>query len=186
MSCIQRKPIPGLPGYEADSRGQIYGKRGHALSPCPAHNGYLKVSVVLPSGKQATRRVSRLVCRAFHGAPPFEGAQASHLSGDKTDNRPDNLAWESAKQNCARKVAHGTQQTGARNGNARLTREQVVQVFVRVYAGESQAALAREFGVDNSTVNNIKSGRTWTHVTRHIGKSDDAAQLGLFDGEVQE
>jgi len=43
--------------------------------------------------------VSRLVCGAFHGAPPFSGAVCMHLDEDRKNNCPDNLAWGTRKEN---------------------------------------------------------------------------------------
>ncbi len=43
--------------------------------------------------------VSRLVCIAFHGLPPFEGAEAMHANEDSLVNRPDNLGWGTRKEN---------------------------------------------------------------------------------------
>ena len=44
-------------------------------------------------------RVSRLVCEAFHGPPPFPRAVVMHLDNDQTNNRAENLKWGSQKEN---------------------------------------------------------------------------------------
>ena len=45
-----------------------------------------------------THKVARLVCEAFHGHP-FPGAVCMHLDEDAHNNRPENLAWGTQKQN---------------------------------------------------------------------------------------
>ena len=46
-----------------------------------------------------TRRVARLVCEAFHGKPPFEGADTMHLDENSRNNCPTNLAWGTRQEN---------------------------------------------------------------------------------------
>lgn len=45
-----------------------------------------------------TYKAHRLVCEAFNGQPP-EGAVCMHLNEDASDNRPENLAWGTQKEN---------------------------------------------------------------------------------------
>jgi hypothetical protein len=44
-------------------------------------------------------RVSRLVCEAFHGPSPFDGAVVMHIDDDQTNNKPENLKWATQKEN---------------------------------------------------------------------------------------
>ena len=44
-------------------------------------------------------KVHRLVCEAFNGPPPFDKAIVMHLNDDATNNRPENLAWGTHKEN---------------------------------------------------------------------------------------
>jgi len=46
-----------------------------------------------------TFKVARLVCEAFYGVPE-EGAVTMHLDENVRNNRPENLAWGTQKQNC--------------------------------------------------------------------------------------
>jgi len=48
--------------------------------------------------KGKTYKVHRLVCEAFNG-PPFEGAVCMHLDSDYKNNKPENLAWGTQKEN---------------------------------------------------------------------------------------
>lgn len=53
---------------------------------------------------------------------------------------------------------------GSRNGQARLTEQQVREIRARAAAGEQQKVLAREFGVAPITVSNIVRLKSWRHV----------------------
>lgn len=46
-----------------------------------------------------TLKVHRLVCEAFHGPPPFDGAVVIHLDEDSHNNDPANLKWGTQKEN---------------------------------------------------------------------------------------
>lgn len=46
-----------------------------------------------------TLKVARLICEAFHGAPPFDGAVCMHLDENSRNNRPDNLKWGTQREN---------------------------------------------------------------------------------------
>lgn len=53
--------------------------------------------VVVLKGK--THKVHRLVCEAFHGAAPFDGAVVMHVDENSANNRPENLKWGTQKEN---------------------------------------------------------------------------------------
>lgn len=57
-------------------------------------------------------------------------------------------------------VPRGTQHHGAR-----LTNHDVRSIRRRASGGESQRALAKEYGVGRSTVSDIVCGRSWTHLS---------------------
>lgn len=44
-------------------------------------------------------KVARLVCEAFNGAPPFDGAVCMHLDENSRNNVPTNLQWGTQKEN---------------------------------------------------------------------------------------
>lgn len=58
----------------------------------------------------------------------------------------------------------GAAQQGKRNHGAKLSDESVVEIRRRLAAGEPGRHIARSFGVHESIVSEIKSGRRWTHV----------------------
>lgn len=64
-------------------------------------HGY-KFVVLRVNGKQKMIGVHRLVCDAFHGAPPSPKHQPDHINGDPSDNRPINLEWVTPMENVRR------------------------------------------------------------------------------------
>ena len=109
-------------------------------------------------GKQISRRVSVLVAEAFLGPRPA-GLRVCHWDGDSTNNRLENLRYGTPKENEADKLRHGRRASGERNGKAQLTEEQVAEIRRRVSAGETQAAVAAEFGVTQGYVSQLVNGK---------------------------
>lgn len=58
----------------------------------------------------------------------------------------------------------GSAQQGTRNHGAKLSDESVVEICRRLATGEPGRHIARSFGVHESIVSEIKSGRRWAHV----------------------
>lgn len=49
--------------------------------------------------KGKTYKVHRLICEAFNGAAPVGSDVCMHLDENSANNRPDNLAWGTQKEN---------------------------------------------------------------------------------------
>lgn len=175
---VELRPIPGIIGYAAGDNGEIYSflRRGHGLSGGPKYQTTPRKMTPSPGNqagdpyvtiswrKRRFIRVAVLVCGAFHGPRP-EGTECSHLNGDNMNNRPGNLAWETRKENQARRKEHGTAWIGRKHRQAKLN-EEIVKVCRHLYAGGERSAsfLARLHGVDASTLCKAIKGRTWSHV----------------------
>ena len=65
-----------------------------------------------------------LVLEAFIGPRPPK-YQACHNNGDTTDNRLQNLRWDTVSNNHMDKHRHGTMQIGSKHSKAKLTETQV-------------------------------------------------------------
>ena len=71
------KQYGGHPTYgQWDGARFIYGRRG-----------------------QKTLKVARLVCEAFHGTAPDGMRVCMHIDEDSRNNKPENLAWGTQKEN---------------------------------------------------------------------------------------
>lgn len=167
------RPVHGYErSYEVSRCGQIRGRprwisrgKGMALfpgglmTPSIDKGGYLRVSLAA-SGKKKQFGVHQLVCLAFVGPQPA-GTQVAHLNGNPSDNTASNLDWRTPQQNTADKIAHGTHQAGEAHPRAKLTAEDVAKIRRRLGEGERVTSLASEYGVHQTTVSNIKSGKRW-------------------------
>jgi HNH endonuclease len=166
------RSIPGWPDYEASSLGDIRRIGGQIRRPAVGKYGHLGLVLYSSVEKPKKQWVHRLVCAAFHGAPPFPGAQAAHWNGRPDDNKPENLRWATAIDNEADKKLHGTDNGGARNGMAVLAQSDVDNIRAiipslprssggkRIKKG-SLALIAKQYGVTASCVRLVISGATW-------------------------
>ena len=115
------RPVPSEPGVMASSWGRILQAPGYAplpkggyrlYTPKPrygqiskarkgaAHEYRLIMLKRYGAGpRQQPRKVHQLVCEAFHGPCPFEGAVVLHRDENPHNNRPDNLRWGTQKEN---------------------------------------------------------------------------------------
>ncbi len=53
---------------------------------------------------------------------------------------------------------------GEKNGNAKLTEEDVLEIRELIKDGISNTAIAKMYGIGVTTISNIKIGKTWKHV----------------------
>ena len=109
--------------------------------------------------------VSRLVCIAWHGSPPFPKAQAAHSCGRRSCWAGEHLRWATAKENTNDRRAQGTWQEGETASGAKLTANdvRVIRLLYRA-GGVSQRALAARFGVTHATIGLIVNNKRWRSV----------------------
>lgn len=135
------RDIPGLRGYQASSEGRIRNKNGLILKPQNHNKGYPVIMIQLG--------VHKLVCSAFHGDPPFEGAQVLHGPDPHKGNcRPDNLRWGTSQENSDDTITQGRAVflKGEEHGRALLTWDIVNTARSRAAAGEPIKKIWRDLG----------------------------------------
>ena len=161
------RPIPSLPEYLASSDGRVMRVPYRSAMPHGSDRVYggEPTKGVLTEGRYSINfrgknyRIHRLVCEAFAGSAPFPGAEVMHLNEDSTDNRSDNLAWGTHKENMA---APGFRAyCRRRRGGPKITPEQARAIK---YSAISARKIARDYGISASTVSNIRNGKAWRHV----------------------
>ena len=169
MTEWRRVPISPYRSYEVSDDGRV--RRGsREMVGYVDRYGYRTV-LLSYAGLAKRFKVHRLVCEAFHG-PCANGREVGHLSGDKTDNSANNLAWVTRSENQAHQQLHGKnggianlvpgQPRGENNPTAKLTEKQADEIRTRVGAGETCRPLAREYGVSKDAINRIARRLTYS------------------------
>lgn len=102
----------------------------------------------------------RLVLMAFVGDEP--ALVARHRDCNPENNKLSNLQWGTHAENEADKIEHGTKIFGERSGCAILSESDALSIMSRRL--EHRLDLALEYGVSESTIRAIWSGRSWKHL----------------------
>lgn len=190
------KAIPGFEGfYEASNVGSVksldrqchhpltpsgkQNRKGKALKPSKVSKyGHLRVRLHI-NGAPAQKYVHQLVLLAFVGPLPV-GQEVRHLNGVASDNRLENLAYGTRKENVDDSRRHGTLQAKAalvsaskkgistvwceRHGMAKLTAAQVRNMRQDFENGMNTAEAGRKYGISQAHASNIRSGKAWARI----------------------
>lgn len=124
-------------------------RKGQLLKPTINRDGYEKVNL-----KGKSIEVHILVARSFIGERP-DNQDTRHLDGDSLNNRVDNLAYGTRKQNVLDVYRNGmkwkTFDLDTANRIKRIIDTELLSI----------AEIARAFQVTPRTISNIRDGRTF-------------------------
>lgn len=165
------RPVVGYEGfYEVSDLGRVRSLPRNIRGVRPGilrgaiRNGYRSVRLGHNGSHRTNWYVHRLVGEAFIGPLPA-GQETRHGPGGPLDNRLVNLCYGTAADNWADKVRDGAANVGVLRGEAKPTAKLTWQIAAecrrRYAAGETQASLAREFGVHKTAVQQLCAGKTW-------------------------
>jgi len=122
--------------------------------------------VVRAAGPGERREMaSRAAYRVFRGEIPA-GMLVCHRCDNSLCINPAHLFLGTHLDNMADMRSKGRQNRGERNGMAKLTVADVIDIRRRGAAGESQESLAMSFNVSRSNISRVLSGACWSHVER--------------------
>lgn len=170
-------PIAKFNGdYEISSLGRIRRvkrsgnnqfKDGHIRTLHPdGARGYLFTNIRWRRQKALNVYAHREVALAFLGRPSGDKNTVNHKDGDKTNNALDNLEYATLSEQ-----QHHAIQLGLRNrveGIAKVKRKLTdadIPIIRRLLAdGISCCEIARRYGMHNTTIHDIKTGKNWHHV----------------------
>ena len=175
------RPVVGFEGfYEVSDHGRVRGvdrvetysridqysgrvisvhrhHRGRLLRPGRSVSGHL--TVVL--GRGNTRQVHALVLEAFAGPCP-PGQECCHTDDCPGNNKLNNLRWGTRSDNLHDAVRNGKKPVGERHYLAKLRASDIPAIRARCAEGRGNvAALARQHGVNEATIRQVRDGRAW-------------------------
>lgn len=169
-----REVFEDLKGYEESyqisDQGRIFTKRrldgnriiyGRELHPRITSDGYLKVSLTKNSMSKGYY-VHRLVALQFI-ANPNNLPQVNHIDGNKFNNNVSNLEWCTQKENINHAATHSLMQRGAARPSAKLTEEQVIEIY-KLKGVLSAKEIGEHYGVSKNTINMILRGKKWSYL----------------------
>ncbi len=167
------RPVRGFEGYyEVSDQGRVKrvaggagARLGQALKPGTTVHGYRFV-ILSVCGTVYPRLVHREVLRAFSRPMRADQTDTRHLDGDKSNNQLRNLQWGSKKENQADRFTHGTDSSGEKCYNAKLTESQIREIL-KLWETRtlSQPELAKQFGVTRGAIGSIVYRKSWKRLT---------------------
>jgi hypothetical protein len=107
----------------------------------------------------------RWMCIMAHGEPPFLDAEVCHSCGNRSCVNPNHLRWDTRLANMADQYAHGTRVRGESICTAKLTEAQVLAIYAD--PRKKFTTIAKDYACGAQAVACIKSGKTWSWLTRH-------------------
>lgn len=164
MGRIRWSPDAPVPKHDHKAR------LGRVLRGSKDERGYAQV-IVKREGKATTTKVARLIALAFMGRRQ-ENEQINHINGVKSDNRVENLEYVTASENVRHAYAHGlvvipkgkkNRHSGA-NRPRKLTEDNVLAIRGRLKTGEFARSIAPDYGVHETTINEIRRREIWAWV----------------------
>lgn len=162
------KPIVDFPDYKISESGEVWSdKRNIFLEPRMKSNGYLQIGL-WRRGKRIWKSIHRLVLETYIGSCPV-GMETCHNNGVKTDNRLENLRWDTKSNNIKDAIKHGThrsaKQNGADNLMAKLEARDVRMIIYMYRTGLFlQREIAKIYNITQSHISDIISRRKWQHL----------------------
>lgn len=170
------KTIPEYGGhYEASTYGRIRSKdrvvmrkhpsgkvrnffyRGKLLSLCKTDKYNHRSVHIGFDNKRYTPAVHRLVLITFVGPCP-DGMECCHNNGDGSDNRLENLRWDTHKSNNNDRKLHNRYAVGERHHMSKLTLEQVREIR---NSNKSRKELCKLYNLSPSQMHRIRTNQSW-------------------------
>ncbi len=140
---------------------------GRPLIPRVTSHGYPMVTLCGPGKARTAKAVHRLVAEAFLERDPAR-PNVNHKNFDKADCRAANLEWVTQRENILHAVAGGRfpvfDRKGVKNGNSKLTDDDVRAIRDMRERWVDVATIADRFSISQYTVWEIAARRQWRHV----------------------
>lgn len=109
-------------------------------------------------------RAHRVTWEIFSESRLEPGVQVRHQCDTPSCCNPFHLLSGTVADNVQDRVARGRSAKGERNGRAKITARQAGKIRV---SNESHAVLGRRYGINPSTVRDIKNGVIWKTIFAH-------------------
>jgi hypothetical protein len=163
----QWRQVVGWPEYEVSSFGNVRrisiyhkSKAGHLRKLSINQHGYIRIGLCREN-RVTWVFVHRLVAEAFLPKPLCGQTQIAHKNSIKTDNRIENLRWDTPVGNASDRWGDGTYKTGELHQSSKVNWCMANEIRKKKMAGISAKNLMAEYGLSKTTIYSIIRGSRW-------------------------
>lgn len=152
--------------YEVTSDGRIINiSLNREVSQRGNDYSYKVVCLSDNNGKPRFVKVHRLVASKFVPSDD-ETLEVNHIDGNKSNNNADNLEWVTSRENKIHAWENGLYtHKGESHYLSKLTDDDVRKICEMLSSGCRAKEVADLFDTTKDVINNIKSGRSWKHIS---------------------
>lgn len=114
-------------------------------------------------------RLATLITQGGYNVRP--GGQSSRgytHAPDAATRRPHVTSQETRDKIRATVLAKSLR--GQDGHNAKLTDDDVIAIKARMWSGETDLSISRDYGLSTAAINYIRQGRTWSHIPNPVGE----------------
>lgn len=173
------REVPGRSGYVAGTNGTVWSCRKNLGREETGDGYYYKLRPISDGKKFGYKQVKlcgdaphkmvyihEIILTTFVGPRPSGPGriEACHRNGDGSDNRLDNLRWDTHRSNMQDLIGHGRSIKGIKHPLAKLTETDVRIIRELSSDGWPYHFIAREYGVTVSSIHLIVKRKQWSHI----------------------
>lgn len=155
--------IENTNGYQVSTAGQIRRIRNgveEILKPKINDGGYKSYSIP----RACTPLVARLVGLAFIPNPDNK-PEINHIDTNKQNNNVTNLEWSTKLENMKHAIDCGLIVRGEKHKSSKLNNISVKKIRRLFATGKyTKLGLSKQFNTHRSNIQDIISGKTWSHL----------------------
>lgn len=143
-------------------RGGLLTVKSKTIQPYKSKCGYIIVGLH-KKGVCTRFLVHRLVSQAFIPNPEKK-PQVNHINGIKTDNRAENLEWNTRSENINHADKNNLRNLkGSNNGGSKLSELQVLEIR-KIGTSKSVKEIGALYNVGANCITRILNKKRWAHI----------------------
>lgn len=167
--------IKGYEDYYITKSGKIFSiLTNKELKYDKSCRGYCKVKLMdRRIGRYITLQVHRLVAIQFI-PNPNKLPEINHKDGNKSNNSIYNLEWCTSEYNHRHAKENGLYKIEEDSPRAKLTKQQVIQIYKDWETCKNKSTLAKKYNVSNALIGEIVRGVRWSSTyAEYYGKPSE-------------